>query len=98
VAICLFFGALDAWAQGRWDDLDPALPLTARRLEALDFPPLSTLLAPGREEGRIRLYACSASVRFLGLEPAVVQESVDAVLGWQSFARMVAEAQRAVAF
>ena len=51
VDVALFFGALDAWARGRWDELDPRPPLTAARLEALAMPPLSGILASGRQEG-----------------------------------------------
>ncbi|HEV8582948.1 MAG TPA: DsrE family protein [Thermoanaerobaculia bacterium] len=96
VDIALFFSALNAWARGQWDDLDPRPPVSAERLEALGMPPLSEMLAHGREEGLIRLYACSASARMLGLETAQVQASVDALLGWQSFSRMIREAGRVV--
>jgi predicted peroxiredoxin len=71
-------------------------PLSAARLESLDLPPLSSLLAAGRDAGLIRLFACSASVRTLGLDMALVQLRVDAVLGWQSFARLTAVAGRVV--
>jgi peroxiredoxin family protein len=96
VDVALFLGALDAWARGRWDELDPRPPVSAERLEALGMPPLSEMLAPGREEGLIRLYACSASARMLGLDTAEVQASVDALLGWQSFSRMIQEASQVV--
>ncbi len=96
VDVGLFFGALEAWARGRWDELDPRPPLTAERLESLGMPPLSEMLADGRQEGRIRVYACSATVRLLGLDTAGVQASVDALLGWQSFSRMIKDAQRVV--
>lgn len=96
VDVALFFAALDAWVGGRWDEPDPAPPLTAERLEALAMPPLSELLADGRQEGRIRLFACSASTRLLGLDAARVQGAVDAQLGWQSFARMIRAAGRVV--
>jgi peroxiredoxin family protein len=96
VDVALFFAALGAWAGGRWDELDPQQPLTVERLESLDLPPLSEMLAAGRGDGRIRLYACSASMRLLGLDPAAVQASVDAVLGWQSFSRMIQDAGRVV--
>lgn len=96
VDIALFFAALDAWVRGRWDELDPAPPLSADRLEAFDMPPLTEMLAPGREDGLIRLYACSASTRLLGLETASVQAKVDVLLGWQSFSRMIREAGRVV--
>ena len=98
VEIALFFGALDSWAGGRWDALDPAPPVSAERLETLGLPPLSTLLAPGRQTGSIRIYACSASSRILGLDMARVQEAVDAVLGWQTMSRMTATAGRVVTF
>jgi len=96
VDVALFFGALDAWARGRWDELDPQPPLSAERLESLAMPPLSEMLAAGREEGLIRFYACSASARMLGLDPAQVQASVDAILGWQSFSRMIRDSARVV--
>jgi len=98
VDVALFFGALDAWARGRWDELDPQPPVTAERLEALNMPPLSEMLAAGREEGLIRLYACSASARLLGLDTAQVAAAVDALLGWQSFSRMIRDSARVVTF
>jgi peroxiredoxin family protein len=96
VDVALFFAALDAWVRGRWDDLDPAPPLTSERLDSFGMPPLTEMLTPGREDGLIRLYACSASTRLLGLEPAAVQASVDVLLGWQSFSRMIRDAGRVV--
>jgi peroxiredoxin family protein len=96
VEVALFFAALDAWVRGRWDEIDPAPPLSAARVEASGLPPLTEMLAPGREEGLIRLYACSASTRLLGLDPAGVQSAVDVLLGWQSFSRMIREAGRVV--
>ncbi|HEX4495336.1 MAG TPA: hypothetical protein VIE43_06695 [Thermoanaerobaculia bacterium] len=96
VDVALFFGALDAWARGRWDELDPAPPVAVERLEALAMPPLTGMLAEGREEGLIRLYACSASARLLGLDTARVQASVDAILGWQSFSKMIRDASQVV--
>ena len=98
VEVALFFGALDAWVAGRWDALDPGPPISAERLERLDLPPLSSLLVAGRESGLIRIYACSASSRVLGLEMERVQEAVDAVLGWQTLSRMTATAGRVVSF
>lgn len=96
VDLALFFGALEAWVNGRWDALDPQPPLSASRLETLDMPPLHQMLASGREEGLIRIYACSATAHLLGLDLGQVQESVDALLGWQSFSRMIRETKRVV--
>ena len=96
VEVALFFGALDAWTRGQWDRLDPAPPLTEEQVEAANMPPLTSMLRAGREAGTIRLYACSASARLLGLDLGLVQESVDAVLGWQSFSQRIAEAGKTV--
>lgn len=98
VEIALFFAALDRWASGSWDALDPAPPVSTQRLESLGLPPLSELVAPGRQAGSIRVYACSASSRILGLDMARLQDSVDAVLGWQTLSRMTATAGRVVSF
>jgi peroxiredoxin family protein len=98
VEIALFFGALDSWTGGRWDALDPAPPVSAERLETLGMAPLSALLEAGRAAGSIRVYACSASARVLGLDMAKVQASVDAVLGWQTLSRMTATAGRVITF
>ncbi|HVT61238.1 MAG TPA: hypothetical protein VHR45_22940 [Thermoanaerobaculia bacterium] len=96
VEVALFFAALDAWVGGRWDEIDPRPPLAVERLERLALPPLAEMIENGRAEGRIRLFGCSASAHFLGLDPARVQERVDAVLGWQSFSRLTATAGRVV--
>jgi peroxiredoxin family protein len=96
VDVALFFGALEAWTNGRWDVLDPQPPLSAERLESFDMPPLSEMLQTGREDGLIRVYACSATARLLGLDMARVQASVDALLGWQSFSRMIRDTPRVV--
>lgn len=96
VDIALFFAALRSWVSGEWDALDPEPPLEQGRLHALGMPPLSTLLEAGRGQGRVRLYACSASLRLYGLDPAVAQPRVDAILGWQSFARMIESAPSVV--
>lgn len=98
VDLCLFFAALDAWALDGWDELDPEPPVDRDRLANLDFPPLTTLLDGARETGRLRLFACSASTRILDLDPAQVQARVDALCGWQTFAKLIAEADRVVTF
>lgn len=104
VDLALFFAALDAWVKGRWDALDPAPPLTAERLEAIDAPSLSRMITAAREPsssdhpGRLRLFACSASMRFLGLDTAAVQQTVDVIAGWQSFSKMALEAGTVVTF
>ena len=96
VDIALFFAALQSWTTGGWDTLDPAPPLQQERVEQQGLPPLSSLLRQGREDGLIRLYACSASVRLLGLDAEETQSRVDAILGWQSFSRMIRRARQVV--
>jgi predicted peroxiredoxin len=96
VGIALFFDALAAWAAGRWDAPEPMPPVPLDRLEALDLPPLSSLLAAGRDKGLLRLYACSASVRILGLDATHLQDRVDAIVGWPTFHRLIRQAERVV--
>ncbi len=96
VHLALFFGALDAWTRGRWDELDPAPPLTVERLAREGVPSLIRMLETAREEGRLHLYACSASMRFLGLPTLDVQQKVDVIAGWQTFQELVFEADRVV--
>lgn len=98
VDVALFFAALDSWIRGTWDTIDPTPPIDRERLESLALPPLSELFGPGREAGLVRFFACSASVRILGLEVADVQARVDAILGWQSFSRMIDHSPSVVSF
>jgi peroxiredoxin family protein len=96
VDLALFFAALRCWVAGRWDALDPEPPLGPARLQSLAMPPLSGMLEPGRHQGLLRVYACSASMRLYGLDSATTQAAVDAILGWQSFSRMIENARSVV--
>lgn len=96
VDLALFFAALDAWVGERWDTLDPEPPLSADRLELAAAPSLEAMLATARADGRLRLLACSASMRYLGLEVATVQERVDLIAGWQTFSKLALETPRTV--
>lgn len=98
VDLVLFFAALAAWVEGRWDALDPEPPVLPERLAASGFPPLSELLAEGRANGKVRLWACTTSARLLGLDGAAVQARVDVLAGWPTFARLIGEAGRVVTF
>jgi predicted peroxiredoxin len=98
VDLAFFFAALDAWIHGRWDALDPDPPVDPGRLATLGFPPLSSLLGSARETGNLTLYACSASCRILGLDPTDVQTRVDVLCGWQTFTKLIGEADRVVTF
>lgn len=62
-------------------------------------PDLTEILGHARlspDPGCLRLYACSASMRFLGLSAAEVQQRVDVIAGWQTFQKMTFEAERVV--
>jgi len=96
VDIALFFAALHCWVRNGWDTIDPTPPLDPARVERQALPTLSSFLEPGRKDGLVRLYACSASVRLLGLDPAETQDRVEAILGWQSFSRMIRRASQVV--
>lgn len=98
VDIALFFAALASWVDGSWDQVDPSPPLRRDAPALADYPPLSSLLEEGRRSGLIGVFACSASTRFLDLEPGRVQEKVDAIMGWPSFASMIRQAERVVTF
>ncbi len=98
VEIVLLSGALMVWVEEQWSRLDPDPPLTAERIEEVGFPPLETLLEPARATGALRIYGCSASARLLDLDLDRVQDRVDAILGWQSFAGRIAKADRVVTF
>lgn len=98
VDLAFFFAALDAWIHGHWDDLDPEPPIDPDRLAALGFPPLSSLLGSARGSGNLTLYACSASSRILGLDPTEVQTRVDMLCGWQTFHKLIGEADKVVTF
>lgn len=98
VDLALFFGALHSWVEEAWDDLDPAPPLAAPELDARGAPLLSPLIEAARASGNLRVLACSASMRFLGLEAARVQPRVDLIAGWQTFTKLTLEADRTVTF
>lgn len=98
VSLALFFGALDAWVTGEWQRPDPSPPLTRERIEAVGAPPLAEMIEDARAGGHLTLYACSASMRFLGLSAGEVQARVDLIAGWQTFQKLVFEAGRVVTF
>ena len=96
VGIALFFGALRAWTDDRWNASDPSTTIDQDHLDALGLPPLTDYLADGRGSGLIHLYACSASVRILKLDQSTVQDRVDAIFGWQTFSSLIDQASSVV--
>jgi predicted peroxiredoxin len=98
VVLALFFGALERWVAGGWDHFDVAPPLSAEALSAAGAPALSALVDEARGSGRLTLYACSASMRFLKLASKDVQSRVDVIAGWTSFQKLVFDARQVVTF
>jgi len=96
VKIALLNASLAVWVRGEWDRLDPAPPFDVSRIEELGFPSLSSILDQALATGNVTIYGCSAAARFLDLDLGEVQERVDALIGWQSFSRMIAKADRVI--
>jgi peroxiredoxin family protein len=74
--------ALKAYITQCWSAHPPELADSLRRFENPSSQDLLDLL---REKGKVRLYACSAWVRILGLPPEEVASRVDAVAGLPAF-------------
>jgi peroxiredoxin family protein len=91
----LFYQALASYIDGTWDDIrigagpgDSATGLE-KGFEAANLPSLYEMLEKAREEeGGLRIYACSASVRVTGADLAVVREHVDDIVGLTSMLKI----------
>jgi peroxiredoxin family protein len=82
---CLLFlrgPALKAYVERRW-----APPVESVPEDGLHFQHQSPsdFLDELRSHGKVRVYACSAWVRLLGINPKRVAERVDAVIGLNAF-------------
>lgn len=75
--------ALRAFVRNRWEK--PPDPQVEKGLARFQNAPPAELLAEIRSKGKVRVYACSAWVRMLGLESAAVAQRVDAVIGLNAF-------------
>jgi len=87
----LFYGALATYVDGSWDDaglgpdagkLDWARTLE-RSFDLADTPSLYDVVRMARgERGGLTVYACSTSMKMLGLDPADVRSGgVDEIVG-----------------
>ncbi len=101
--LMLFYGALEAYVSGTWDDptsiardagdAEWAVRLV-RGFEMSETPGLDELLATLRAgEPPLRVVACSASMRFLGLTAAEVQPKVDRIAGLVTMLEIAGDAQ-----
>lgn len=85
----LFYGALGSYMAGTWDEVnitsadDTAPDHTLQRgFEEGNLPSLYGMLEKARgESSRLRVCACSASCKVLGVDIAAVREKVDEVVG-----------------
>jgi peroxiredoxin family protein len=90
VHLALFFEALAAWVEGRFDEGAPAQAAGAR------VGSLRASLEEGRQELGLEVVACDTAVRLAGLDPARAAAALDRVLGLPELWR-IARAGQAVA-
>lgn len=95
VDMVFFFGALEKLLAGALDDvaLEPrdvtAEAALSRRIESGGTRPVSALLEAARSTGRVRLFACSASLALVGRTPEEAADEVDEVIGWPTIVRLM---------
>lgn len=82
VTLVWFDSALEALVSGRLADSEDE-PASAGRL-----------LREARETGRVRSFACSASMVNAGLAPAAIREKVDEIVGWPTTISLIRAAER----
>ena len=94
VIVVFFFWALDAFVSGRMDEpvfaaeSQSAAEEVKRRMLTGNNPPPSEMLRMARETGLVKLYACSASVQYTGLDLAETASQVDEVVGLATILRL----------
>lgn len=89
VHLALFFGALRAWVEGRFDEGAPA------GAAASGVPPLRESLDEGRRHLPLRVVACGTAVRLAGLVPETAAGALDGIVGLPDLWRL-ARAGRAL--
>jgi peroxiredoxin family protein len=89
----LFHQALASFLEGEWDDTDTVGGGESQRqsvwsarlrqgFEASNVPSLHEMLEKARAgEGELTIYACSASVKVLGVDIQGVRQQVDEIVG-----------------
>ena len=94
VTVVFFFWALHALVTDSMDELTftaesrSAAEQAKRRISTGNNPPPSEMLRLARETGMVKLYACSASVQYAGLDPAQAASCVDEVVGLATILRL----------
>lgn len=103
----VFYGALASYVSGTWDEVNitaasqPAdSPLAAWQVdlqnsfETGNYPSLYEMLEKARaENGGVRVCACSASCKTLGLRSAAVRNKVDEIVGLPTMLGIAEEAK-----
>lgn len=108
--LCLFYEALATFVDGSWNDVtllpevgtspypktqQKWLETLERGFELSNLRSLYDLLANAkREKGGLTVFACSASVKFLGLDPADVKIRVDEIVGLPTMWQVASKADR----
>lgn len=94
VAVVLFFWALRAVVKGKMDEFvfaaasEEAAQEAGKKITTGNNPPPSEMLRMARETGRVRLYACSASIQYMGLGLEETAKAVDEVVGLSTILRL----------
>ena len=92
----LTYGALWRVAKGTLDEAEPAHDdaevniLYQRAIDGGVLPSLEDLLNSAREIGKVRLYACTTSIKVLRLTPDELSK-VDAPMGHATFLEMASQ-------
>jgi len=84
VDIYLFWWALDRLIRDELDapSFGPGREELAEEFCEKGFPTLRQLLEAAREQGSVRVCACSGSLAILGHTAQAVREKVDELVGW----------------
>lgn len=99
----LFLEALGSFVAGTWDEVGEREEGTAsggweekvrKGFEESNYPSLYDMLSSARQEaGGVEIYACSNSVKVLGLDPAEVRRKVDEVIGLPTMLQLAGSAK-----
>ena len=98
VVVVLFFWALKAVVDGTADELvfsasaPDAAEAAREKIAISNNPKPSDMLKMARESGRLKLFACSASMQYMGLELEATRAAVDEVVGLSTILRLASQA------
>ncbi|MBW7995654.1 MAG: hypothetical protein FVQ81_03565 [Candidatus Glassbacteria bacterium] len=98
VVVVLFFWALRAVVGGTADEpvfsacAPGAAEAARRKIATSNNPKPSEMLLMARESGRLKLFACSASMQFMDLELEDTRAAVNEVVGMSTILRLSEQA------